>query len=50
MKTLILKMKSKRAQSLMKYGVMAVYVAFAIRLGTVLSTLVSAFSAPSLVH
>jgi hypothetical protein len=50
MKTLILTMKSKRAQSLMKYAVMAIYVAFAIRLGTVFTGLLSAFSDPSLLR
>jgi hypothetical protein len=44
MKALVTKMKSKRSQTLIGYALMAAYVVFAIRVGTIFSQLLSAFS------
>jgi hypothetical protein len=50
MKNLILKAKTQRGQTLVLYGVTAIYALFALHLITVFSTLASAFSGASLVH
>ena len=45
---ILMLMKNQRVQTLLMYGVMAAYVAFALHLGTMYSTIATAFSATSL--